>query len=190
MSKKSREHRAEQRVLEQLQSEILHTSEEHDDAVQSAIDAAAARIKSRKASDPRTARFGGRRMWMPAALAAALVLALFILPRPGTLPDAEHTLRSSANASDTFPAHRAEIRAAPKELRWPAQRGASSYQVKVRDASGTLVWTSENVEETRVDLPSSAIPDPQTGGSFLWTVDVRLGAAQTELGPYSFKIIP
>ena len=60
---------------------------------------------------------------------------------------------------------------------------ATAYTVRVRDVTGSLVWESPPLTDTRVTLPPS-LPGSGPGTTVLWEVEATTGGFPTRLGPF------
>lgn len=177
---------SDERRIRGLLDEDRPTSKRHDDEVIEASLASASRIRARRSDRPARRRMS---VWIPAALAASIAVAVLVLPLDGE-PPMDDTFRSGGDVIDTLPQHRAELETAPTLFAWPSQPGAAGYVVRLRDQAGELIWSSAAVSTTSVEAPDDVIAILSRGGSFLWTVRLQGSAAQSELGPYAFSVSP
>jgi len=153
-------------------------SEAHDTAILAAADRVGAQIRARR-------RLRG---WLaPLAVAASLVLVSvwMLFPNRSTvLPD--DTLRGNGPALEISPANGSILARAPAKLEWSAVAGASTYEVMLRDAQGTVLGTLSASGSTQVALTLPAIHF--VPGTYFWVVRARGPALDTQLGPFSFRI--
>jgi hypothetical protein len=160
-----------------LRADRLCTSAAHDSAVLASARALCAPRRSNRA-----------RFAVPLALAASVaVVAVGVVMRYANPPADDGAVRgnTSVDAAATVPANGAMLDAPPREFQWPAQSGAESYRVILRDASGAPIWRSEPVELNRAPI-DAALRD-QAARTYYWTVEVE-GAAVRELGPFWFEL--
>jgi hypothetical protein len=158
----------------------LRTSAAHDAAV-----LAAAREHSSR-SPVKSAR---RRMFLPFALAASLAVVTVGLYLKYGLPLPDDGTVRSGNGAETaavVPASGLTLDAFPNELHWPAQPGARSYRVVLRDAPGEPIWRSAAVAgaHTAVDV---TVRESATR-TYYWTVEVDSAGGVRELGPFWFRM--
>ncbi len=117
------------------------------------------------------------------ALAASLLIAVgaavWLRPPP------QDVLRGSVMAALSEPADGARLAAAPSRLRWAAQPGVASYQVRLYDARAELIWQSAATEvELTID---EATRERIVDGHYFWRVEWA-GAEGAGLGPYRFEV--
>jgi hypothetical protein len=157
------------------------TSATHDNAVL----AKAREVADEIASGARRPRaFNWAR---PIGLAAAVVIAIVGLSwiLPGIDRGQDDALRGSGDGP-VAPQPGVVVAAAPAELRWSAQPGATHYRVTLRNASAAVVWESGATTEPHVQLDATA--ELPRGSAYFWTVRVYGAAASSELGPFMFQI--
>jgi hypothetical protein len=158
--------------LRRLIAADTRTSRAHDDAVLAA---------ARGIAHGRPRRL---RRIAPYAIAASVVLGVTVFLYQ---PVEDDTLRSSNQGLERLvtPASGSTLVSAPAELRWPAQSGASSYRVTLRDAAANVVWNSAAVTEPRVLLRT---PTPLTPQTYYWSVEVEGAADSRSLGSFWFRL--
>lgn len=127
-----------------------------------------------------------RTIWIAAAIAALAVAGVLIAIRSGRREEAFRGTTSAAASVE--PADGATLAHAPSAFRWPTQRGAEGYRVKLFAPSGDALWEMDAQNADRVVLPEAARSRLETGKSYFWTVEVRLPLERQRLGPYSFTI--
>ena len=139
----------------------------------------------RVATTKKSARSPVRGRWF-LALAAVLIATLgigFVLSSGVRQP--VDTLRGQASL--VRPATGTEVDRAPGSFSWPAEIGATGYQVSVRDTSGETVWLSAWETDPTTALPA-AVGEALKAGTYLWSVEVRGPVERAELGPFSFAL--
>lgn len=115
-----------------------------------------------RASRPKDAAPAGRTgsLWKPLALAAGIGLIALgiweILSTRRTSPDDE--LRGAA---DSLVVH-TQLTAGTWRLSWSPVEGATSYQVRISGADGTLLDTRQ-VTDTVLDIPAAQLAPDSTG---------------------------
>ncbi len=123
------------------------------------------------------------------AIAAAAVLlaaaGALILQRSERPVDA---LRGKPPAAAVEPADGRTLAEPPSTLRWPAQPEAEGCRVRLFASSGDTLWDADARNLDRIELPQAVRTRIQAGGSYYWTVEVRLPLGRQRLGPYSFTI--
>jgi hypothetical protein len=171
------------RIREALAAEKPQPGELHDAAIRKAMRATAAQLAATPVTTVR------RRNPLPAALAAALVLAMggfwavkLYKPEPDVMRG------GAADPSALLPADGAELSAAPDRLRWPPQTGATTYLLTLRDAGGSVIWRSEPTTRAEAILPPEVRSRITGGRQYLWSVSVSGLADVNELGPYAFRL--
>lgn len=133
------------------------------------------------------------RAW-PAALAASLFLIVGIASVWTVTTAQQSVVGSSTDAlrgpsQQTRPAPGAVLEQFPEDFAWPAQAGATTYQVVVYDRNGGTIWESERTEVPAVSVPEEAdLAQAEPGSSYSWMVDVDGNVARTVLGPFRFTI--
>ncbi|MEM7586068.1 MAG: hypothetical protein AAF560_21945 [Acidobacteriota bacterium] len=134
---------------------------------------------------------GGRRRWIPAAMAAglALVVASVGLLVPSA-PTPEPAVTRSASVTALQPHADAVVDVAPQRFSWPAQLGAESYRVRLFDARAELLWESEPLARNESELPASVQHRLESTGGYFWTVNVSGPVARSQLGPFAFRVGP
>jgi hypothetical protein len=133
------------------------------------------------------------RNYVPAGLAVGLLVVVGIatymrLSVHGSRQFEDSTPVSSSQTTSLEPAPGAELAAPPTHFRWPAQAGATSYVVRVRDASGTLIWRSDPVSTPAAALPPPLVFQITQGRTYLWSVQVSSESNADEIGPWSFRL--
>lgn len=126
------------------------------------------------AEAPRERVVARRPLWRGTPLAAlalaALVLAALVGPRrlvppPAGVPD---VLRSGAgSAGPHLLAPRGHSAPAPGQFTWQPLAQARAYRVLLTGADGTLLWSSAELKDTRLDWPAQVTPLP---GRYYWQV--------------------
>lgn len=168
----------EQLLRELLAGEQKRTSATHDTTV-----LAAARALTR---ERRRARWSHNWFGLAASVAAVAVAAIGITTLTHQSPTGDlDALRGDGAA--VSPLNDVTLAAAPAELAWSPQAGASAYVVMLRDESAAVLWTSPPQQADRLLLPPEIVRLLSVPGTYLWTVEVH-GAAARSLGPYWFHI--
>jgi hypothetical protein len=107
-----------------------------------------------------------RRLGLPLALAASVVLLVTVGPRLRSPAGADVERGTTDSVTPLEPP--AEIAAgAPPRFVWTSVPGAQSYELEVLDEQGTVVWATKT-SETSVTLPASVRLVP--GKSYRWWV--------------------
>ncbi len=135
----------------------------------------------------RSARAG----WLAAAAAMA-VLGIGVLFAVRSRP-AIDTVRGgpdAGRAAGVSPAAGSTLAGPPEVLRWPAQKGAESYRVKLFDRSGRAIWDSGPLTSPPARVPAAARAALRAGESYFWSVEVARSAETLRLGPYAFALRP
>jgi hypothetical protein len=148
----------------------------------------AAELGTSRPGLPEAARL--RRRWAAwgGLAAAALVTGLWIGPfqsrvfAPTPPPD---VVRGEA-ADVPLPLAPAGLLASPPaELRWQAVTGALSYQVRILDSRGEIVWSSPEVRGASLPWPGLSLAP----GRYSWQVVARLADAERAASPtLSFEL--
>lgn len=154
-------------------------SAEHDRAIMTA---------ARRVLDGTPARSARPQWAFPAALAATVLLAVSLVWMTGAQNDTDSHTRGPA--AQIAPPADAVLRSAPEVLAWTPVGGAASYRVTLRDASATVIWTSDAVEKPEIVLPRETQRLFGDGGEFIWSVDASVANESREFGPYRFRIAP
>lgn len=128
-----------------------------------------------------------RAVWIAAALFALAIAGTVVVVRSARREEAFRGAAAAAAAVE--PADRAKLARAPSAFRWPVQRGAEGYRVKLFAPSGDALWESDAQNAERVDLPEAVRSRLEAGRSYFWTVEVRLPLERQKLGPYTFTIV-
>jgi len=118
------------------------------------------------------------------ALLAAGVALVFGDRSPSASPDALRQVPTPTVS--VSPPNEASLAEPPRELRWPAQRDARGYTLRLLDASGQVVWKAGPVAEARAELPAD-VRAKLAAGSYAWTVQVE-GDEKERLGPFWFSV--
>ncbi len=126
---------------------------------------------------------------VPLVAAASLVagLGIAVTWRALRAPDGD-ALRSTASETEASPAGDVLLAAAPTELRWTAQPGASGYRVRLFDARGEPLWEEAFAGGVTAALPAEVRSQVPPGNAFFWVVEVEGLVAETRLGPYWFRV--
>ncbi len=146
-----------------------------------AIDAAGTRIveKRRRARMPRWTRIG----FSVAAIVFVCVGAIQL-----QYWQVSDRLRGEGNDDRMAPVEGAILDGAPEVLRWPAQAGAESYEVVLRDGGGNVILEATTDSTVTVfEVPAAARNVLEQGGTFLWSVTAE-GVVRRELGPVWFEV--
>lgn len=170
--------RLDAEVVGALRADSLRTQINHDSAV-----LAAARAFC---EPPRVRR---SRFAVPLALAASLVVVTVavVLEYSNPLVD-DGRVRGASNidAAELLPQNGAALAELPAEFHWPAQAGAESYRVVVRDVSGTPIWRSVPVAANRAAIDAGL--REAKARTYYWTVEVEGIGGGRELGPFWFQL--
>ena len=117
------------------------------------------------------AKRASRRIWMPAAIAAALLL---FVARPGQISDSPIVHREAPVTAIVAPQIVAP--SGPVELFtrlvWGSAPGADSYHVRLFGSDGTVLWEQSTTDTT------AALPDSLrlvAGRSYYWKVEAQTG---------------
>ena len=113
----------------------------------------------------------GRRFWIPAAIAASLLL---FVARPGQITDAPVAHREAPVTAIVAPQIVAPIGAVESLARlvWRGAPGADSYHVRLFHADGAVLWEQSTTDTT------AALPDSLrfvAGRSYYWKVEAQTG---------------
>jgi hypothetical protein len=68
-----------------------------------------------------------------------------------------------------------EMQETPRELKWVAVAGATSYDVQILEVDRTLLWSSQTPRQT-ITLPAEVVVRFTPGKALLWEVTARRGA--------------
>ena len=133
------------------------------------------------------------RNYVPAGLAVGLLVVIGIatymrLSVHGYRQSEDSSQAGSSQTTSLEPAPGAELAAPPTHFSWPAQAGATSYVVRLRDGSGTLIWRSDAVSTATATLPGTLAFQISPGRTYLWSVAVSSETDSNELGPWSFRL--
>jgi hypothetical protein len=133
------------------------------------------------------------RNYIPAGLAVGLLVVIGIatymrLSVHGYRQSEDSSQAAGGQTTSLEPAPGAELAAPPTHFRWPVQAGATSYVVRVRDGSGTLIWRSAPVSTATATLPPPLVLQITAGRTYLWSVVVSNETDVNELGPWSFRL--
>jgi hypothetical protein len=174
----------DERIRSALEGDEQRPGELHDATIRRAMEAAASQLAG---STPRK-----RRNFVPMGLAAALAIAIgaatFMRLSVQGHRDTEDVTRGGSDSRSLEPAPGTELDAAPQIFRWPAQTGATTYVVTVRDGAGTVIWRSEPVTTATAAFPPTLALQISSGRTYLWSVAVSGQADVNELGPWSFRL--
>jgi hypothetical protein len=122
------------------------------------------------------ARGVSRRIWIPAAAAAALAL-LWVGPRAlrqqGMPEHRDETVTATAGPRAIAPVGLVDTASA---LIWSSVPYTNSYRVRLFDAEGTVLW-EHDVADTIVLIPDSIGPRPQR--LYYWRVEAHIGFARS-----------
>jgi hypothetical protein len=155
------------------------------------------RVRTRVPHDAgilRAARSPGSRasrLAIPTALAAGVAVLAFGLYLSSSLPRSEDDIvrsRSSMAGESVSPEVGLSLNRSPDEFRWPAQTGARSYRLILRDASGITIWRSDPLTTNHVSL-DRAFAARLTPHTYYWSVEVEREEAKLELGPFWFRLV-
>ena len=113
-----------------------------------------------------------RTIWIAAAVVALVAAGAVIAVRSGRREDAFRG--TSAAAASVEPADGATLLGAPSDFRWPTQRDAEGYRVKLFAPSGDALWEMDAQKAERVALPEAVRSRLEAGKRGHWTVEVRL----------------
>jgi anti-sigma factor RsiW len=122
-------------------------------------------------------RHVGRRVWIPAAAAAAVAAILLARPLPhesvGRRPGAG-SHREAAMTATIAPRPLAPVGVVDSAgaLVWSPVPSADRYHARLFDADGTVLWEGE-VEDTVAALPAAVAIAP--GRSYYWKVEAHTG---------------
>ena len=155
--------------------------------------AALNRLKSAMTTESDASPTPKPRNYVPAGLAVGLLVVIGIatymrLSVHGYRQSEDSSPTGSSQTTSLEPAPGAELAAPPTHFTWPAQAGATSYVVRLRDGSGTLIWRSDPVSTATATLPPPLVMQITQGRAYLWSVAVSSEADVNELGPWSFRL--
>ena len=136
---------------------------------------------------PRPAARFRRRHGLLAAGLVAVALGGTTLLNPRSPAPAAGVVRSAAEAA-ARPAPDSRLEAAPAELSWPPQQGATGYRVRLFDAGAQVLWDGEPVAAPAWQLPPAARENLLPGRSYFWTVDIEGSVRRRSLGPFWFHL--
>jgi len=87
-------------------------------------------------------------------------------------------------ASDRFPVHQSVISDPPEKLRWSAIKGASYYQVFIKDKwdEEELIFSSGILKKPEIKLPDGLL---EYGGYYSWRVHARDVNEDIKLGDFN-----
>ncbi|MCK5262510.1 MAG: hypothetical protein KAJ92_02440 [Gammaproteobacteria bacterium] len=87
-------------------------------------------------------------------------------------------------ASKLHPAHREQLADLPGTLSWPAVKGASYYQIFIKDKwdEDKLIFSSKLLSEPKVTLPEDLL---EYGGFYSWRVHARDINEDVKLGDFN-----
>ena len=113
------------------------------------------------------------------ASAAALLISVGIYQRTGTQPDLPSPGPTPVWRSGQLAllAPLGDIAAPPREFRWEAVPGASSYRVHVLQVDGTEIWSGESAE-SRIAVPVELLHTFIPARAFQWRVEARNPAGE------------
>jgi hypothetical protein len=177
---------SDERIRAALEGEKPRPGELHDANIRRAMrDVGAGLAATAPARKPRN--------FLPLGLAAGLLIAVgaatfMRLSVQGHRDSEDPTRGASTLPASLEPAAGAELDAPPRQFRWPAQAGATTYVVFLRDGAGTLIWRSDPVTAATTTLPPTLAMQIATGRAYLWSVEVSGQADVNELGPWSFRL--
>jgi xanthosine utilization system XapX-like protein len=173
---------ADLEVKAALQRARRPASSSHDAVIFAAAEAASGKIRSR----PKP-----RRWLVPASLAAGLagVVVWSVLIRQPA-PPAMDSLRGGAAGELIIaraPLDGAVLDHAPTEFAWEAAE-ITGCTIELRDSQALVLWRSEPVDASRLELPETARAALSTPGSYYWRVECRAAADVRVGGPFRFEL--
>lgn len=132
--------------------------------------------------------------WYRAAFAtaltgfAAILLTLWVKPPQSTGPDGVRSLEAHTSIPELLePADGASLRRDQIAFRWTPVDRAVSYEVRVLNADGNIVWTTHR-DQTAVRLPAAA--DLRSGAQYFASVRAHLPDGNTLKSPITrFRVI-
>jgi hypothetical protein len=127
----------------------------------------AARADSARAPGYRFLRFA-----VPAAAAAAVVVAVLGPDANRALPPTTHRAPQTAPIGNPVPTSPRGLAGRPTSLRWESVAGADLYRVTLFQRDGRVIYRSE-LRDTADALPDSV--RLAAGGTYLWKVEARTG---------------
>lgn len=135
--------------------------------------------------------------WLAVAATVVIVLAAVVLWRTGPLgPSGGPVVTRGAELPSAAiePANGVVLPAAPAVLRWQPPAGASGgawrFQITVLDARTDLLWRSDWLERSRVELPAAARDRVAAAGRVYWRVTARRPGELRQSELYRFEIRP
>jgi hypothetical protein len=143
---------------------------------------------SRIAATLPRARGMRRRVWIPAAAAAAVVL-LAVWPRTVREPGVEVTHRESPVTATIAPRAIEPVGTVDSAvaLVWTSVPHTDRYRVRLFDARGTVIWERETTDTT-INVPATTSLRP--GQAYFWKIEAQAGfgrSAATELVEFSVR---
>lgn len=131
-------------------------------------------------------------IWAAAAVVGLLAvgLPLYYFGALDLTPtrDRDRLRGPAVSAQEIVPADGAQLTVTPERLAWPAQVGATGYQVRLYDESAEILWQGPEVQQPKSVLPAVVSRTLEPGGAYFWTVRVRGEVTRQRLGPFWFLI--
>jgi len=129
------------------------------------------------------------------ALAAAATLAFAVAIGGYVIQNREPAIDGSLSSRDTYRSARIEatvptgdLGAAPAQLRWTAVAGATSYEVVVLEADGTVLWRG-SAQRPQVALPAAVVAQFVPGKTITWEVTaLHDGAVLAQSATERFRV--
>jgi hypothetical protein len=129
------------------------------------------------------------------ALAAAATLAFAVAIGGYVIQNREPAIDGSLSSRDSYRSARIEaavptgdLGTAPAQLRWTAVSGATSYEVSVLEADGTLLWRG-SADQAHVALPATVVTQFVPGKTITWEVKaLRNGSVLAQSATERFRV--
>jgi len=137
-----------------------------------------------------------RRRAVPSrTLAAAATLAVALAMGGYVVQNREPAIDGALSSRDSYRSSQivsmlptGELAKAPKELRWAAVKGATSYQVTVLEADHTILWWGSS-PEPQLALPAAVVAQCVPSKTIFWEVTaMREGATVAQSGMQRFRV--
>ena len=140
--------------------------------------------------------FSSRRHPVPnRVLAAAATLAFAVAIGGYVIQNREPAIDGTLSSRDSYRSSQiaatvptGDLAEAPSQLRWIAVAGATSYEVAVLEADGTVLWRG-SAQEPNVAMPGKVVAQFVPGKTIFWEVTARRdGTALAQSGTQRFRV--
>ncbi len=118
----------------------------------------------------------GWRRWVPLAAAAALVVVVGLVLRPGPIRDDEppqYRMGDEAGIRSLLPEETPLPRSACR-LRWSAGPVGTRYDIEVATADLDVIARARGIEQTEFTVPADRLADLPPASKLLWRVEATL----------------